>query len=84
MAAFHTKKQACHPTEIDPGDVCKGANVLHVCKIQDHWHKAEENKVGASNNAQEERGLSELGTAQDHFEENLSIRRQQECHAARC
>lgn len=75
MASFRTKKQACDPTEIGPGDVFKWANVLHTCKIENHWHKADENEVGASNNAQKERSLSKFGTAQDHLEENLRIKR---------
>lgn len=69
-----TKKKASNPTQVGPGDVCSWANVLHMCKIQDDRHKAEENKVGASDNAQKERRLSKFGTAQDHLEEHLGWR----------
>lgn len=70
---FPTKKQACNSTEIGPGDVFRRADVLHLCKIQDDRYKAEENKIGASNDAQKECSLSEFGTAQDHLEEHLGI-----------
>lgn len=82
MASFHTKKQACNPTEVGPGDVFRRANVLHLCKIQDDRHKADENEVGASNDAQEECSLSKFGTAQDHFEEHLRMKQDQrdECN----
>lgn len=70
-SSFHTKQQSCNPTEVGPGDVSRWADVLHMCKIQDDWHKAEENKVGAPNNAQKECSLSKFGTAQDHLEEHL-------------
>ncbi len=46
-----------------------------MCEIQDDRHKADENKVGASNDAQKERSLSKFGTAQDHLEEHLRIKR---------
>lgn len=75
-SSFRTKKQACHPTEVGPGDVCKWANVLHMCKIQDDRHEANENKVGASNDAEKECSLSKFGTSQDHLEEHLRRRRQ--------
>lgn len=48
-----------------------------MCKIQDERHKADENKVGASNNAQKECSLSEFGTAQDHLEEHLRTNREE-------
>lgn len=50
-----------------------------MCKIENDWHKADENKVGASNNAQKECSLSKFGTTQDHLEEDLRIKREQ-CH----
>lgn len=77
MSSLRTKLQACDPTEVGPGDVCERADVLHVCKIQDDRHEADENKVGASNDAQKERGLSKFGTAQDHLEEHLRTSREE-------
>lgn len=73
-----TKKQACNPAEVGPGDVSRRANVLHVCKIQDDRHKADENKVGASNDAQKECSLPKFGTAQDHLKEDLRINEEEE------
>lgn len=73
MCTLHTKKQACNPAEVGPGDVFRRANVLHMCKIQDDGHKADENKVGASDDAQKECSLSKFGAAQDHLEEHLRI-----------
>lgn len=69
----YTKKQCCDSTEVGPGDICRRASVLHMSKIQDYWHKTDENKVGASDNAQEECSLSKFGTTQDHLEEHLRI-----------
>ena len=33
LSVFPTKKQACNPTEEGPGDVLRGADVLHMCEI---------------------------------------------------
>lgn len=77
VSSLHTKKQACNSTEVSPGDVLRWANILHMCKVQDDRHKADKNKVGASNDAQEECSLSKFGTAQDHLEEHLKRRREQ-------
>lgn len=77
ISSLHTKKQPCNPTEVGPGDVFRRANVFHVCKIQDDWHEADENKVGTSNDAQKECSLSKFGTAQDHLEEHLRINREE-------
>lgn len=74
-SAPFTKKQACYSTDVSPGDVCGWADVLHACKIQDDWHEADENKVGASNKAQKECSLSKFGTAQDHLKEHLKTKR---------
>ena len=71
MSSFHTEQQACNPTEVGPGDVCRRANVLHACKIQDDRHETDENKVGAADDAQKECRLSEFGTAEDHLKEHL-------------
>lgn len=81
VTSFHTKKQACHPTEVGPGEVLRRANVLHACEIQDDRHEADEDKVGASDDAQKERGLSKFGAAQDHLEEHLTTEedRNDEC-----
>lgn len=78
VTSSFTEKQGCHPTQVRPGEVCKWANVLHVCKIQDDWHEADENKVGAADDAQEERRLSKFGTAQHHLEEHLGIKEKKE------
>lgn len=66
-----TKKQACDPTEVRPGDVRRRADVLHPRKIEDDRHAADKHKVGASDDAQEECSLPEFGTAQDHLKEHL-------------
>lgn len=42
-----------------------------MCEIQDDRHEADEDKVGASDNAQKECSLSKFSTAQDHLEEHL-------------
>lgn len=78
-----TKKQACDPAEVGPGDVSGRANVLHVCKIQDDRHKADENKVGASDDAQKECSLPKFGTAQDHLKEDLRIKEEEGCECTK-
>lgn len=48
-----------------------------MCKIQHDWHKADENKIGASNDAQKECSLSKFGTSQHHLKEHLRIKRKE-------
>lgn len=66
-----TEKQACNPAEVHPGDVRWRADVLHPRKIEDDRHAADEHKVGATDDAQEECSLPEFGTAKDHLKEHL-------------
>lgn len=77
LSSFRTKHQACNPAEASPGDLSRWVNVLHVSEIQDERHEADENKVGASNDAKKECSLSEFGTAQDHLEEHLRTSREE-------
>ena len=56
VTSFHTKQQACDPTEVGPGDVFRRAEVLHVGEIQDDRHEADEDEVGAPHDAQKECG----------------------------
>ena len=66
-----TQKQSRHPTHVCPGYVTGGAKVLHVREIEDDGHKADENEVGSTNDAQEQRCLTKLGASQDQLKEHL-------------
>lgn len=59
---FPTKKQAGNPTEVGPGDVRRGADVLHMGEIQDNRNEADEYEVGASDDAEKKCSLAKFGT----------------------